>query len=152
MTKNINSFWQIVDVSLLDKRGYLTICLTLAAKDGKLFLRKPEGIRDWYQTLKVKLEHRIFLPLPCNNTAFLAYHYHIVRQHHWHLICHHVIRTNRIQAAGYLTVRVSDHETKVVVVASSSNQKLHFFFKLFLSNCTQTVILLANTVYKNWFV
>ena len=57
------SFWQIVDVSLLDKRGYLTICLTLAAKDGKLFLRKPEGIRDWYQTLKVKLEHL------CNNTS-----------------------------------------------------------------------------------
>ena len=44
-------------MALLDKRGYLTICLTLAAKDGKLFLRKPEGIRDWYQTLKVKLEH-----------------------------------------------------------------------------------------------
>ena len=66
MTKNINSFWQIVDVQLLDKRGYLTICLTLAAKDGKLFLRKPEGIRDWYQTLKVKLEHL------CNNIELVS--------------------------------------------------------------------------------
>jgi len=47
---------EIVDVQLLDKRGYLTICLTLAAKDGKLFLRKPEGIRDWYQTLKTSTQ------------------------------------------------------------------------------------------------
>ena len=46
-------FWQILEVQLLDKRGYLTICLSLAAKDGKLFLRKPEGIREWYHTLKV---------------------------------------------------------------------------------------------------
>lgn len=48
-----NFFWQIVDVQLLDKRGYLTICLTLASKDGKLFLRRPEGIREWFQALKV---------------------------------------------------------------------------------------------------
>ena len=48
-----NFFWQILEVQLLDKRGYLTICLSLAAKDGKLFLRKPEGIREWYHTLKV---------------------------------------------------------------------------------------------------
>ena len=46
-------FWQILEVQLLDKRGYLTICLSLAAKDGKLFLRKPEGIREWYHALKV---------------------------------------------------------------------------------------------------
>jgi len=43
---------EILEVQLLDKRGYLTICLSLAAKDGKLFLRKPEGIREWYHTLK----------------------------------------------------------------------------------------------------
>merc|ERR1712241_702060 len=47
---------EIVEVQLLDKRGYLTICLTLASKDGKLFLRKPEGIRDWYQTLKTSTQ------------------------------------------------------------------------------------------------
>jgi len=38
---------------LVDKRGYLTISLGLA-KEGKLLLRKPEGIKDWYQTLKVR--------------------------------------------------------------------------------------------------
>merc|ERR1711881_481779 len=47
---------EIVDVHLLDKRGYLTICLTLASKDGKLFLRKPEGIREWYQALKASAQ------------------------------------------------------------------------------------------------
>merc|ERR1711962_873419 len=46
----------IVEVQLLDKRGYLTICLTLASKDGKLFLRKPEGIREWYQALKASAQ------------------------------------------------------------------------------------------------
>lgn len=53
MNNFLLAFWQIVDVQLLDKRGYLTICLTLASKDGKLFLRRPEGIREWFQALKV---------------------------------------------------------------------------------------------------
>jgi hypothetical protein len=39
-------------VELLDKRGYLTICLTLF-KEGKIYLRRPEGIRDWYNSLQV---------------------------------------------------------------------------------------------------
>jgi hypothetical protein len=39
-------------VELLDKRGYLTICLTLV-KEGKIYLRRPEGIRDWYNSLQV---------------------------------------------------------------------------------------------------
>lgn len=40
-------------IELIDKRGYLIISLGLA-KEGKLLLRKPEGIKDWYQTLKVR--------------------------------------------------------------------------------------------------
>ena len=43
---------EIEDVELLDKRGYLTICICLS-KDGKVYLRKTEGIRDWFRTLRV---------------------------------------------------------------------------------------------------
>ncbi len=42
---------QVEDVELLDKRGYLTVCLNLG-KDGRILLRKPEGIREWHRTLK----------------------------------------------------------------------------------------------------
>jgi len=42
----------VEEVDLLDKRGYLTICLSLN-KDGKVYLRKTEGIREWHRNLKV---------------------------------------------------------------------------------------------------
>ena len=42
----------IESLDLLDKRGYLTICLHLV-KDGKIYLRRPEGIKDWYNILQV---------------------------------------------------------------------------------------------------
>merc|ERR1719445_2577063 len=38
-------------VSLLDKRGYLTICVS-QLRDGRLYLRKHEGIRDWFNTIQ----------------------------------------------------------------------------------------------------
>ncbi|XP_040581739.1 uncharacterized protein [Lepeophtheirus salmonis] len=38
-------------VELVDKKGYLTVCLSLP-KDGKVLLRKNEGIRDWFSLLK----------------------------------------------------------------------------------------------------
>ena len=47
-------YFQVEEVELLDKKGYMTICLTLI-KDGKVLLRKPEGIRDWFQMIKVTL-------------------------------------------------------------------------------------------------
>lgn len=34
-------------VSLLDKRGYLTICINQKT-DGRMYLRLQEGIRDWF--------------------------------------------------------------------------------------------------------
>ena len=43
------------EVELIDKKGYLTISLSLV-KEGKILLRKPEGIREWYQDLKVRRE------------------------------------------------------------------------------------------------
>lgn len=43
------------DVELLDKRGYLTICITLQ-KEGKVFLRRTEGIRDWFEAIKENLQ------------------------------------------------------------------------------------------------
>ncbi len=42
----------IDNVDLLDKRGYLTICISLL-KDGKIYLRRPEGIKEWFMALQV---------------------------------------------------------------------------------------------------
>ena len=50
--------FQVDEVELLDKRGYLTISLTVA-REGKILLRKPEGIRDWFAALKVLFVHRL---------------------------------------------------------------------------------------------
>jgi len=38
-------------VSLLDKRGYLTICIS-QLRDGRLYLRKHDGVRDWFNTIQ----------------------------------------------------------------------------------------------------
>jgi len=38
-------------VSLLDKRGYLTICINQKS-DGRMYLRLQEGIRDWFYHLQ----------------------------------------------------------------------------------------------------
>ena len=45
----------IEDVCLLTKKGYLTISLS-HVKDGKVFLRRHEGIKEWYSMIKVKLD------------------------------------------------------------------------------------------------
>ena len=42
------------DVSLLTKKGYLTISLS-HVKDGRVFLRRHEGIKEWYSMIKVRL-------------------------------------------------------------------------------------------------
>ncbi len=39
-------------LELLDKRGYLTVCLS-TAKEGKIYLRRPEGIREWFAAIQV---------------------------------------------------------------------------------------------------
>jgi hypothetical protein len=43
----------IENVELLDKRGYLTIAICLP-KDAKVYLRKTEGIREWYMNIRVR--------------------------------------------------------------------------------------------------
>jgi len=43
----------VEDVELLDKRGYLTVCLAMGGREGRVLLRKPEGIREWHRTIKV---------------------------------------------------------------------------------------------------
>ncbi|XP_040581815.1 uncharacterized protein [Lepeophtheirus salmonis] len=42
---------EVEEVEIIDKRGYLTISLSMG-KDGKVLLRKPDGIRDWFNILK----------------------------------------------------------------------------------------------------
>jgi len=46
---------EVDSIELLDKRGYLTICLILS-REGKVFLRRTEGIREWYDAIKEKME------------------------------------------------------------------------------------------------
>jgi len=41
---------QVETISLEDKRGYLTLLLT-TQRDGKILLRKPEGIKDWHNSI-----------------------------------------------------------------------------------------------------
>ena len=46
----------VEDVELLDRRGYLVISVTLSSRgEGKIYLRKTEGIRDWFNSLKVSV-------------------------------------------------------------------------------------------------
>ena len=47
--------FQIEEVELVDKKGYLTISLSLVKEGNKILLRKPEGIREWYQSLQVRI-------------------------------------------------------------------------------------------------
>ena len=42
---------EIEAIELLDKRGYLTICITLA-REGKVYLRRADGIREWYEAVR----------------------------------------------------------------------------------------------------
>jgi len=42
-------------MELLDKKGYLTICISLQ-REGKVFLRRTEGIRDWYDAILENME------------------------------------------------------------------------------------------------
>ena len=42
---------EVEAMELVDRRGYLTICLSVP-REGKVFLRKTEGIRDWYQAVQ----------------------------------------------------------------------------------------------------
>ena len=42
------------EVSLLTRKGYLTISLS-NNKDCRILLRRHEGIRDWFNTLKAKV-------------------------------------------------------------------------------------------------
>ena len=44
----------VEEVSLLTKKGYLTISLS-HGKDARVFLRRHEGIKEWYNMIKVIL-------------------------------------------------------------------------------------------------
>jgi len=44
---------EVEEVELLDRRGYLVISITLSTRgEGKIYLRKTEGIRDWFNSLQ----------------------------------------------------------------------------------------------------
>ena len=58
----------LTGISLLEKRGYLTICL-IHVKMGKLYLRKNDGIREWFKVLKV-----IYLLNYQNMLSLLGHH------------------------------------------------------------------------------
>ena len=39
----------------MDKRGYLTICITLQ-REGKVYLRRADGIREWYEAIRENMK------------------------------------------------------------------------------------------------
>jgi len=47
---------EIDDVELIERRGYLTLRLSLPKEGGKLLLRKTDGIRKWYLMLQEYVE------------------------------------------------------------------------------------------------
>ena len=49
------SFFQIEEVDLVERRGYLTLRILVKNEQGRLLLRKTDGIRKWYQLIQVKL-------------------------------------------------------------------------------------------------
>ena len=49
------SFFQIEEVDLVERRGYLTLRILVKNEPGRLLLRKTDGIRKWYQLIQVKL-------------------------------------------------------------------------------------------------
>ena len=42
---------EVDGIELLDKRGYLTICISLQ-REGKFYLRRADGIRDWFEAIR----------------------------------------------------------------------------------------------------
>ena len=46
---------EIEGIELLHKRGYLTICITLS-REGKVYLRRADGIRDWYEAIRENMK------------------------------------------------------------------------------------------------
>ena len=45
-------------VSLVDRRGYLTVVLELEGDIPGLVVRKPEGLRDWYNIVQKQVNSR----------------------------------------------------------------------------------------------
>ena len=50
-----NSDFQIEEIDLVERRGYLTLRILVKNEAGRLLLRKTDGIRKWFQLLQVKL-------------------------------------------------------------------------------------------------
>ena len=53
------SFFQIEEVDLVERRGYLTLRILVKNEPGRLLLRKTDGIRKWYQLIQVNIGHNI---------------------------------------------------------------------------------------------
>ena len=45
----------VKSVSLVDRRGYLTVVLEIDG-DAGLVVRKPEGLRDWYNLVQKQVK------------------------------------------------------------------------------------------------
>ena len=52
---------EIEGVELVDRKGYLTVSLALPRDHSRVLLRKPEGIREWFHSLKVRNDAAFFV-------------------------------------------------------------------------------------------
>jgi len=46
---------EIIDMNLVEKKGQLVI--EIVTRSGRTYLRKPEGVREWFEQLKESREH-----------------------------------------------------------------------------------------------
>ena len=72
MTRLTLFIQQIEEVELIERRGYLTLRLSLPKEGGKLLLRKTDGIRKWYLTLQV----RVFKAIKTHYQALCCQRFH----------------------------------------------------------------------------
>ena len=59
-------------VSLLDKRGYHTICIS-HLREGRMYLRKQKGVRDWFNIIQVVISFQFRFTVDKN--IFLSFHF-----------------------------------------------------------------------------
>ena len=88
---------EVEEVVLLTKKGYLTIALS-HVKDGRVLLRRHEGIRDWFNLIKVCPEIRIIVTYNCVQAKVLECKARQVQ---------HDIASNNLNVEAWLLARKS---------------------------------------------
>jgi len=102
------SLSEVDSVSLLTKKGYLTISLN-HVKDGRVFLRRHEGIKEWYNMIKANVfeskKRRHKFDLDHNNSSVEAW----------------LLARQNIAGSSVSTPYISKHATVIAGKTSDDN-------------------------------